>query len=84
MKCRCRCVVLTVPQIMPSASPFLHQHRADQRRAAAHFELRHLRADALARHHLVIRLPEVAITLVVIGIDDGEVHARRQTQAVTS
>lgn len=60
----------------------LDQHCADQRSAAAHLQLRHLRADALPGHHGVIRLPEIAIPLVVIGIHNGEVHARCQTQTV--
>ena len=71
-----------VPQIKPSASPFLQQHRGDQRGAAAHLQLGVLRGHAVALGESVIVLPVLAISLVVLGIDDGDMFADADSQAV--
>ena len=48
----------------------VQHHGADQRQAPAHLDLGHLHRDALAIGHRVVGLPEVAVTVVVLDIDD--------------
>ena len=59
----------------------VQQHRADQRQPAPHFDLRHLDGDALALGDSVIGLPEVAIAVVMLDVDDVVVDALFQSQS---
>ena len=56
-------------------------HRADQRVAAAHLELRVRLRDATALGQPVVLLPVVAVAVVVLGIDRVEVRAGLEPQA---
>ena len=60
----------------------VHHHRADQRVAAAHLDLRVRLRHAPALGEAVVLLPVVAIALVELGIDDVEVLAGHDAQAV--
>jgi hypothetical protein len=55
--------------------------RADQRQAAAHLDLGELLGDALALGHAVVGLPEVAVAVVVLDVDDVVVAPFLQPQA---
>ena len=59
----------------------MHHHATDQRQAAAHVNLGQLLGHAFALGHLVIALPEVAVTVVIFDIHHLVVHAFCQAQA---
>jgi hypothetical protein len=59
----------------------VQQHGADQREAAAHLDLGHLRRHALALGHAVVGLPEVAVAVVLLDVDHVVVAPFLQAQA---
>ncbi len=61
----------------------VHHHRADQRVPAAHLDLRVGLRNAAALRQPVILGPVLAVTLVELGIDDFEILARLDAQAIT-
>ena len=59
----------------------VQQHARDERQATAHLDLGELFGHALALHHLVVGLPEVAVAAVVVDVDDLVVAPFFQAQA---
>ena len=59
----------------------MQQHGADQRQASAHFDLGDLSRHALAFGHAVVGLPKVAVTVVLLHVDNRVVVAFAQAQA---
>ena len=59
---------------------FVQQHGANQRQAAAHFDLGHLRGNALTRRHLVVSLPKITVTVVLFHVHYAVVHTLREAQ----
>jgi len=57
------------------------QHGADQRQATTHLDLGQLLSHALARGQLVVGLPEVAVAVILLDVDDVVVQALAQAQA---
>ena len=60
---------------------FVQHHGADQRQTTTHIDLGQLLCHAFARHHVPIRLPKVAIAVVLLHVDHLVVFAFLQSQA---
>ena len=66
----------------PVGVAHVDHHGADQRLPAPHLDLGELLGDALALGEAVILGPVGAVTRIVLGVDDLEIDARPDAQAV--
>ena len=60
---------------------FVQHHGANQRQATTHIDLGQLLRHALARHHVPIGLPKIAIAVVLLHVDHLVVFAFLQAQS---